>query len=298
MNKNVHTAVIGSYPIKINAMDCMHQYFNQTKLSWKPYMNQVVNDMIAAGVDYISDGQTRDPFIELFTRKLNGCRIRARPEIIDSISFSQPITVHDQQYLRSILPDSKKIIGVITGPYTLTKSCVDLYYHDEKKAAVAFAKALHKEAIHLQKYVDIISFDEPFFSNHYPYYAKELYDLITKDITIPTRLHVCGNVSQIVSDLIEMPVDILSHEFKASPDLIQAFSSCTITKDICLGCVRSDQLHIESVQEICDHIQKASKVFGDRIIQIAPDCGLRMLPRDIALQKLKNLVAAGEKMYG
>lgn len=298
MSKKVQTAVIGSYPIQLYEMEFMRNYFNQTKISWQPYIDQVVSDMIESGVDLVSDGQTRDPFIELFARKLKGCRIRARPEIIDSIAFTTPITVDDQQYLKKKLPDNIEIIGVLTGPYTLTCSCVDLYYHDEKKAAIDFAKALNKEAVLLQKYVNCISFDEPFFSNHFPEYAKELYTIITKDISLPIRLHVCGDVSSIVSDLLEMPVDMLSHEFKASPKLLESFNKYTITKDICLGCVRSDHTHVESVQEICTHIQKATKVFNDNIVQIAPDCGLRMLPRDIALQKLKNLVQAGEKMYG
>jgi 5-methyltetrahydropteroyltriglutamate--homocysteine methyltransferase len=298
MSKKVQTAVIGSYPIQLCEMEFMRNYFNQTKISWQPYIDEVVSDMIESGVDLVSDGQTRDPFIELFARKLKGCRIRARPEIIDSIAFTTPITVDDQQYLKKKLPDSIEVIGVLTGPYTLTRSCVDFYYHDEKKAAIDFAKALNKEAVLLQKYVSIISFDEPFFSNHFPKYAKELYKIITKDISLPIRLHVCGDVSSIVSDLLEMPVDMLSHEFKASSNLLESFNKYTITKDICLGCVRSDHLHVESVEEICDHIQKATEVFGDKIAQIAPDCGLRMLPRDIALQKLKNLVQAGEKMYG
>ena len=71
-----------------------------------------------------------------------------------------------------------------------------------------------------------------------------------------------------------------------------------ITKNIFLGSVRSDNPRVESVDEIVEHINKGIDVFGDKISQIAPDCGQRMLPRDVALQKLKNLVKAGEEVYG
>ncbi|MFO7677999.1 MAG: hypothetical protein R6V50_06445 [Thermoplasmatota archaeon] len=298
MISKIQASVIGSYPIAIPGLDLMKSYFTRQEFSWEPYIKQAVFDMIHSGVTLISDGQTRDPFIQLFVRGLKGCRIRDRPEIIDAISFKKPITVPDQQYIRTIIPDKIQLLGVLTGPYTLTKSCIDLYYHDEKKAAFDFAKALNKEAKMLEDYVDMISIDEPFFSNSLPEYSHELLRVLNKDISCPVRLHVCGNVSEIVSDLLEMPVDILSHEFKASPYLFDSFKKYDIHKDICLGCVRSDDSTVESIQEIIKHIEKASTIFGEHIVQIAPDCGQRLLPGDIALKKLENLVKAGEKING
>ena len=95
-----------------------------------------------------------------------------------------------------------------------------------------------------------------------------------------------------------MHVDILSHEFKASPQLFDAFKEYSFSQKICLGSVRSDDLRVESVEEITKHIISAIDIFGDKIIQISPDCGQRLLPRDVAFQKLKNLSKAGEKING
>ena len=95
-----------------------------------------------------------------------------------------------------------------------------------------------------------------------------------------------------------MTVGILSHEFKASPQLFDAFKEHSVSQNICLGAVRSDDSRVESVEEITNHIKKAVDVFGDQIVQLAPDCGQRLLPRDVAFQKLKNLVQAGEKLNG
>lgn len=298
MKNRITTCVIGSYPVNIDTMELMNNYFNQKNSSWEKNISSAVYDMVNAGIDIISDGQSRDPFVQIFTRKLSGCRIRDRTEIVDKIRFSNPITVDDQKYVRSIISKEKKIIGVLTGPYTLCKSCVDLYYNDEKQVAFDFAKALKNEAKFLQKHVDMISIDEPFFSNTFPDYGYELIDTITKNISCQTRLHVCGDVSSIVSNLLDMPVDILSHEFKASPHLFEVFNKHDITKNICLGSVRSDDIRVESVEEIKNHIIKAQKIFRDKIVQIAPDCGQRLLPRDVALMKLKNLVKAGEEVYG
>jgi 5-methyltetrahydropteroyltriglutamate--homocysteine methyltransferase len=298
MKEIIKTSVIGSYPTTINTIDIIYNYYNNKETSWNKYIENAVNDMINSGIDIISDGQTRDPFIQIFTRKLKGCRIRNRTEIINKIEYDKPITVDDQKYVKKIIPRNKELIGVLTGPFTLTKSCVDMYYNDEKKLAFDFAYALRKEAEILQHHVDMISIDEPFFSNQIPEYAKELIQIITKGLSCPTRLHACGDVSNIVEELIEMPVDILSHEFKLSPQLFDTFKEYSFPQKICLGSVRSDDTRVEPVEEIIKHVNKGVNVFDGKICQIAPDCGLRMLPCDVAFQKLKNLVKAGEKING
>ena len=298
MSENIKTSVVGSYPIKIDRSKFMNNYFSNEEIKWNSYINEAVSDMKNAGISMVSDGQTRDPFVQIFTRKLKGCRIRARTEIVDKIEYEKPITVDDQKYVKSIIPDNVGLIGVITGPFTLAKSCVDLFYRNERDMAFDFAEALSCEAENLQPYVDMISIDEPFFSNEMPEYGKDLIDIITKKLTCPTRLHACGDVSKIIPELLELPVDILSHEFKASSNLLDEFSKYNITKKICLGSVRSDDSRVETVDEIIAHAKKGLEIFGNKIVQLAPDCGQRMLPRSVAFEKLKNLAIAGEKING
>jgi len=236
--------------------------------------------------------------IGIFTRKLKGCRIRNRTEIIGKIEYDNPITIEDQIFLRSIIPKNIQIKTALTGPFTLTKSCVDLFYNNEKKLAFDFANALKEEAEKLQNYVDYISIDEPFFSNYIPEYAKELISIITKNLKCPTTLHVCGDVTKIIPELIEIPVDILSHEFKASSFLFNRFKDYSFKQQLCVGSIRSDNPQIESVEDIYNHIEKALKIFGNKVTQISPDCGQRFLPQEIALKKLRNLALAGEKING
>lgn len=298
MSKKVKTTVIGSYPVDVDRMEYMNGYFNQTKVSWNKHIKSAVDDMLLAGIDIIADGQTRDPFVNIFARKLKGCRIRDRPEVIDKIDFEEPITFEDIKYVKTLIPKDKELIGLIAGPYTIAKSCVDFFYNDEKDLAFDIATALNKEAKMLQKHVDYISVDEPFFSVSMPDYGSDLIKTVINGVNCPTRLHSCGDVSKIVPDLLDLPVDILSHEFKLKPELFNAFKEHNDKKKICLGSVRSDDSRVEKVEEIVTHINKGMDVFGEQIVQLAPDCGLRLLPRDVALQKLKNLVCAGEKIYG
>jgi 5-methyltetrahydropteroyltriglutamate--homocysteine methyltransferase len=298
MKQKLKTSVIGSYPIYIDTLELVNDYFSERLSSWTKYIEHAVHDMTAAGIDYVSDGQTRDPFIQLFTRKLGGCRIRDRTEIIGHVEYHDSITVQDQKYARQLLPRTTRLVGILTGPYTLTKSSVDLFYHDEKELCFDFATALRNEAALLQKHVDLISIDEPFFCNGLPEYAKELIGTITNGLSCSTRLHVCGDVSQIIPHLVEMPVEILSHEFKASPHLFESFREYSCLRKICVGAVRSDDVHVESVEEIVTHIKKAIAIFGENVVQIAPDCGQRLLPRETAFHKLQNLAIAGEIING
>jgi 5-methyltetrahydropteroyltriglutamate--homocysteine methyltransferase len=298
MSRYVETSVIGSYPVNIDPWYLMEGYYQGVQPSWEQYIEHAVCSMTAAGIDIISDGQTRDPFIHIFARGLNGCRVRKRPEVIEPIDLDQSITGEDLRFVKSILPKGRKLMGLIVGPYTLSESLVDLYYHDSKELAFACAEALRKEITCITPLVDMISIDEPFFSNHLPEYGMELVSILTEQVSVPIRLHVCGDVSSIVDQLVDYPVDMLSHEFKASPQLFEVFKQYPSNKGVCLGAVRSDIGEVEPIDEIVDHIRIGSDVFGSHLRQIAPDCGLRLLPEQCAYEKLQNLVAAKRIVYG
>ncbi len=295
MNK-IETTVIGSYPVEINNMELMKNFYDKTNPSWKKYIKKSAEDMVKAGIDIISDGQTKDPFVNIFLRKIKGVRLRNRPQVVDKVEFKEPITVNDQKYLRKIIPRKTKIVGLVAGPFTLTKSCVDMYYKNEKDLAFDFSEVLNKELKKLEKIVDIVSIDEPFFSVFYPDYANELIENVTKNTGIKKRLHVCGDVTKIIPNLLDLSVDILSCEFKAKPKLFDEFKKYSITKEICLGSVRSDKKRVETISEIKKHVMKGIEIFDGKINQISPDCGLRQIPKSNAFLKLKNLSIVGGKI--
>ena len=299
MNQVPTVTVIGSYPVHIQNTTLMQPYWDtQITPSWKPYISEAVNDMVRAGVYLVSDGQTRDPFVTIFARGLQGCRIRDRPDVIDKIQFTHPITLDDLKYVRSIIPEDIKLLGLLVGPHTLSETVSDSYYHNKEKLAFDAAEALHEEACAIEPVVDMISIDEPHFSTSFPSYGIDLIEKVVDGLTIPLRLHACGDVSPVIPQLLDMPVDVLSHEFKATPELFDGFKEYPDSKKkFCIGCVRSDKDAVESVAEISQHIERAIDVFDDNIAQLAPDCGLRWLPQSVAFKKLKNLTTAWEKMF-
>lgn len=243
----------------------------------------------------ISDGQTRNDMIGLFAGKLGGIRMKARPVVIGDIKFSDPIILDDLKLVREIAGDIQ-IKGIITGPYTLAMSCVDEHYGNTERLAYAFADALTKEAAIISDIVEIVQIDEPFFSIEYPEYGKALVETVLKDVGVEKVLHVCGDVTPLFEEFVEINVDILDHEFAANPELADSISEYDFPQKLGYGCVRSDIEEIETVEKIKERVKKGIALFSEDKLLLDPDCGLRCISRNAATQKLKNMVAAKEEV--
>jgi 5-methyltetrahydropteroyltriglutamate--homocysteine methyltransferase len=62
------------------------------------------------------------------------------------------------------------------------------------------------------------------------------------------------------------------------------------------GCVDSSDPGIESVDTIKKRIEAGIDVFSPEALIIDPDCGLRMQSHEVALGKLKAMVAAARQL--
>jgi len=287
------TTVVGSYPASPNAKNL----YNYCKTGQDPYeesIREAVEAQISAGIDIISDGQTRNDMIKLFAAKLGGIRMRQKPVVIGQLEHRRPITLEDQKLAKNIIAGRAKLKGIITGPFTLAMSCQDDYYGSIEKTAMGFAEALNAEARALSGIVDILQIDEPFFSVEYPEYAGNLISTIFSGVEIPRGLHVCGDVSQIFEKLVKLDVNILDHEFAAHPELIDIVADVDFEQIIGFGCVRSDVNIAEGVPEISERIKKGIDSIGNHRMMLDPDCGLRHLTPEVAMEKLQNMVKTKE----
>jgi 5-methyltetrahydropteroyltriglutamate--homocysteine methyltransferase len=255
-------------------------------------LEAAVEAQVSAGIDIVSDGQTRNDMVRLYASKLSGIRMRSKPVIIGNIEYKGPITIEDQKLARHIIAGRTLLKGIITGPFTLAMSCQDRHYGSTEKLAMAFAEALNREARTLSGIVDILQVDEPFFSLEYPEYAEMLVSTIFSGVDVPRALHVCGDVSGIFGKLVELPVDILDHEFAAHPELLDVVRDVEFNQKLGYGCVRSDEDSAEPVDVISERIKKGIDCVGTGRLLLDPDCGLRNLSPAVAKSKLENLVKA------
>ncbi len=285
------TTVVGSFPSSPGAASLV-RYCREGRDPFGESLAEAVETQISAGIDIVSDGQTRNDMVKLFTAKLGGIRMRSKPEIIGPISWKSPITTDDQKLSRNLIHGRAMLKGIITGPYTLAMSCQDRHYGSTEKVAMAFAEALNSEARALSGLVDVLQVDEPYFSVEYPEYADRLVSIIFAGVGLPKSLHVCGDVAGIFPKLAELPVDILDHEFAAHPELMDTVSDTDFSQFLGYGCVRSDVNTAETPGEISERIKKGIACVGEKRLVLDPDCGLRHLHPAVARAKLENLVKA------
>jgi 5-methyltetrahydropteroyltriglutamate--homocysteine methyltransferase len=285
------TTVVGSYPVVIG-----------TGLSaiLDPYRHAVrtaVEDQLAAGIDIISDGQVRGDMVKIYTSVLPG--IRGNEVIGPVLPPSGPITLADTRYA---LTKATRVKGIITGPTTLSFALhlATPAYRNREELAMDLARALAQEAVNLQEIgVTILQVDEPILSTGAASMeaAKGALDTLTGDLHIPIALHVCGSLGGILDNLIEMPVDILDFEFARSPEnLSLCVDSDFGEKMIGFGCVDSSRPEVETILQIRGRIEQGLASFSPEQLLIDPDCGLRMLDRSSAGEKLARMVRAVQEV--
>ncbi|MGD1005043.1 MAG: methionine synthase [Methanoregulaceae archaeon] len=291
INKVLATTVVGSYPpIKSggfrNIFDPMHSA-----------VAIAVADQIKAGIDIISDGQVRGDMIQIFTRKLPGIK---ENEVIGKVQpAARPITVNDTKYAITKAP---KVKGIITGPSTLAHGLhiSTPMYRNKEELALDLAIAVVNEAQALEKAgVTLLQIDEPIFSTGIADLSigKQAIETITKSLHIPTCMHVCGDLSNVIDDILKVPVNVLDFEFSKNPSNISLFSSRDLAgRMVGFGCVDTSTDSVENVTEIKKRIERGIEVFGPRILLLDPDCGMRMISREAAFAKLKNMVEAAREV--
>jgi 5-methyltetrahydropteroyltriglutamate--homocysteine methyltransferase len=281
------TTVVGSYPVvKGRGISSL----------FDPYRHAVkiaVADQLAAGIDIISDGQVRGDMVNMFTGLIPGIR---GDEVIGPVSpASGPITVNDTHYA---LSEASRVKGIITGPTTLSFALhiITPTYRNRGELALDLSRVLAREAELLEAAgVTILQIDEPILSTGIADIrnAADAIQYTTRGLSIPVCLHVCGDISSILDELLSFPVSILDFEFARSPANLSLCREFDFGKKMVgFGCVDSANPFVEPVSLIRERIGSALTVFSPEQLFIDPDCGLRMLTREAAVHKLGHMVEA------
>ena len=291
INKVLATTVVGSYPVVkggglMSFLDPLHTA-----------VETAVGDQIAAGIDIISDGQVRGDMIGAFASHLPGIRDQ---EVIGRIQpAAGPITVGDTKYAISKAP---KVKGIITGPTTLAHGLhiSTPMYRNKDELVPDLAAALLAEARALEASgVALLQIDEPILSTGIAdlNVAKRAIDMLTSGLRTPVCLHVCGNLGNILDELLKYNVNVFDFEFANNPANLDLLSRRDLNgRMIGFGCVDSTTDRIESTAEIRKRIEKGVEIFDPKIMLIDPDCGLRMRTREAAYAKLKYMCDAAKEV--
>jgi len=291
INKVLPTTVVGSYPVVKGGG--LRNLFDPLYSA----VETAVNDQIKAGIDIISDGQVRGDMIQVFASKLPGVKGQ---EVIGQIQpASGPITVGDTKYALTKAP---KVKGIITGPTTLAHGLhiATPMYRSKEELVLDLAAALIPEAKALEAAgITLLQIDEPMFSTGMSdlEIGKKAIGLITAALHVPTCLHVCGNLGNVIDEILKFNVNVLDFEFANNPANLDLLSRRDLAgRMIGYGCVDSASETVESIAEIRKRIEQGIQIFDPRIMLLDPDCGMRMRSHEMAYSKLKNLTVAAKEV--
>ena len=91
-----------------------------------------------------------------------------------------------------------------------------------------------------------------------------------------------------LTELEDAVVNQISLE-AAQPKLDLAVLKAFTTKTVILGVLDLGNMAIETPEEIAARIREALQFVPPERLMVAPDCGMKYLPRDIAYRKLRAM---------
>jgi 5-methyltetrahydropteroyltriglutamate--homocysteine methyltransferase len=275
-----------------------------------------IRDQERAGLDIITDGEMRrESYSNRFATALEGIDIDTPgtgldrsgkpnivPRIIGKIRRKHPVEVRDVQFLRA--NTDRKIKMTVPGAFTMAQQAQNIFYKDEEEMIADYAAAVNEEIKDLfAAGADIVQVDEPYMQarpDKARKYAVQALNRALDGVTGVTAVHLCFGYAAIVHErpsgysflpeLAETRVDQISIE------TAQSSLDCSILeklpgKTIMVGVLDLSTPVIETPETVAARIRRAlPHVSADRII-VAPDCGLKYLPRVSAFGKMQAMVA-------
>ncbi len=274
-----------------------------------------INDMEAAGVDVITDGEVaRESYFNHFANVLGGVDQEVRgeglnrrggvaevPLVSGPIERNSPIELDTARFLIANTRCHSKV--TVPGPFTLSQLADDKHYGNQRDLAMAYAEAVNAELHDLAAAgVDVLQLDEPYLQANAEAaseFAVEAISRAVQGISTATTLHTCYGYAAYVTEkaggypffdaLADIPVDMIAIE-TAQPDLDPRMIERLAPRGVVLGVIDLGRESIESPEEVAGRIRRALEVIEPEKLWVSPDCGMKYLPRERARAKLTAMV--------
>jgi 5-methyltetrahydropteroyltriglutamate--homocysteine methyltransferase len=274
-----------------------------------------IRDMERAGLDIISDGEIRrESYSNRFATALAGMDLdnpgvaidrtghpNPVPRVVGPIRRLHPVEVRDVEFLRR--NTDRRIKITMPGPFTITQQAQNDYYHDEKALALDIAAAVNEEIRSLQAAgADVVQIDEPYLQarpEKAKTYGVEVINRALEGIEGTTALHLCFGYAAIVHNrpshytfLAELR-DCLAKQISieaAQPNLDLSVLRQLAPKTIIVGVLNLGDMEVETPEIVAGRIRRALEYVEPERLILAPDCGMKYLPREVAFGKLCALV--------
>lgn len=270
-----------------------------------------IRDMERAGIDIISDGEIRrESYSNHFVAALDGMDLdnpgmvlgragqpNAVPRVVGPIRRLHPVEVRDVEFLRRNTNHRIKI--TVPGPFTVAQQVQNDYYLDARALALDLAAAVNEEIKSLQAAgANVVQIDEPYLQarpEQARAYGVEVINRALEGIEGTTALHLCFGYAAIVHDrphqydfLLELR-DCVAQQISietAQPELDLSILGQLTQKDLIVGVLNLGDMEVETPETVAGRIRSALQYVEPERLILAPDCGMKYLPREVAFGKL------------
>jgi 5-methyltetrahydropteroyltriglutamate--homocysteine methyltransferase len=277
-----------------------------------------IRDLERAGIDIITDGEIRrESYSNRFATALEGMDLdhpgtaldrtghpNPVPRVVGPIRRMRPVEVRDVEFLRA--HTDRHIKATLPGPFTMSQQAQDDYYHDEAALALALAEAVNEEVRDLfAAGADVVQIDEPYLqarSEKAARFAIPAINRALEGIEGTTALHTCFGYAHIVhsrpdgysflaqlADTAAAQISMESAQQKVDLSILRSLPG----KQLIVGVIDlADDSPVEDVETVAGRIRNALKFVDAERLVLAPDCGMKYLPREKAFAKLSALAQA------
>ena len=274
-----------------------------------------IRDQERAGLDIITDGEMRrESYSNRFATALEGIDIdnpgtaldrsghpNPVPRVVGRIRRRHPIQVRDVTFLRANTDRMIKI--TVPGPFTMAQQAQNDFYKDEVDLAMDYATAVNEEIKDLfAAGADVVQVDEPYLQARpakAKQYGVQVLNHALNGGTGTTAVHICFGYAAVIhqrpSAYSFLPELKAANVQQISIETAQSRLDCEVlaelsTKTILLGVLDLADMTVEAPAIVAERIRRALPYVDARKIVVAPDCGLKYLPRDVAFQKMRAMV--------
>src|SRR5213083_1242491 len=274
-----------------------------------------------AGLDIVTDGEIRrESYSNRFATALEGIDIdhpgtaldrsghpNPVPRIVGRICRKHPVEVDDLKFLKRHTNRQVKI--TVPGPFTMSQQAQNDFYKSAEEAAMDYAAAVNEEIRDLfAAGADIVQIDEPYMQarpEKARQYGLKALNRALEGLTGTTAVHICFGYAAIIHrrptgysflpELAGCPCRQVSVE-TAQSKLDCAVLGKLEGKQIMVGCLDLDDRMVETPETVAARIRRALTFVRPENVILAPDCGMKYLPRDVAFGKLTSMVAAAKML--
>ena len=271
-------------------------------------------DQERAGLDIITDGEIRrESYSNRFATELEGVDLdnpgtaldrsghpNPVPRVVGKIKRRGPVEVRDLKFLKA--QTDKPVKMTVPGPFTMSQQAQNDFYNDDAEMALDYAAAVNAEIRDLfAAGADIVQIDEPYMQAR-PEKARKFgvaaLNRALEGVSGTTAVHICFGYAAIIHERPEgysfLPEFAGTTVKQVSIETAQSKLDCSVLKTlpdktIILGVLDLSTHDVETPEIVAARIERALPYVDAKRLIVAPDCGLKYLPRAVAFGKMKAM---------